>query len=210
MKEQNNTIYYKKKIIPETVFIDTNDYFTCKTMSDLLDPRCQRIKLSDLSLMKQKNNFEFDIEIPLEDINSDNFHIEKLLKNPVMQKDFQSDVRIKIIVYPNTRDSDTIFTISNKIIFSETDRFFYNILNYDENGELFYTSSLNNNGEPEFKESILPTNIYFYQSKMDNYHWRYLEPDDETLTQFFMENQINPLLNEKKDIDLTLMNFNFN
>lgn len=210
MTEQNNTIYYKKKIIPDTVFIDINDYFICKNMSDLLDPRCQKIKLSDLSTMKQKNNFEFDIEIPRENIKPDNFYIEGLLKHQITQKDFKSNVRIKIIIYPNTRESDTIFTISNKIIFSETDRFFYNIFNYDENGELFYTSSLNNNGEPEFKESILPTNIYFYQSKMDNYHWRYIEPNDETLTQFFMENQINPLLNERKDIDLTLMNFNFN
>lgn len=210
MKKQNNAIYYKKKIIPDTAFIDTNDYFTCEKMNDLLDPRCQKITLSDLSHMEQKNNFEFDIKIPLKDIRPDNFYIEKLLKHHITQKDFQSDIRIKIIIYPNTRENDTIFTISNKLIFSDTNTFFYNVFNYDENGEIFYTSSLNNSGEPEFKESILPTNIYFYQSKMDNYHWRYLEPDDDTLTQFFMENQINPLLNKRRDIDLTLMNFNFN
>ncbi len=210
MTDKQNTIFYKKKIIPENIFINTEEYFLLKKMSDLLDPRCQKIKLSELVKMEQKNNFEFDVKLERGEINPENFYIEKLLKQVIEQQDFTSDIRVKIIIYPNTREEDTTFIIANKIIFSESSKFFYNIFNYDENGEISYISSLNNSGEPEFKESILPTNIYFYQSKMDNYHWRYLEPDDETLTQFFMENQINPLLNLKKDIDLTLLNFNFN
>ena len=40
MTDKQNTIFYKKKIIPENIFIHTEEYFLLKKMSDLLQAVC--------------------------------------------------------------------------------------------------------------------------------------------------------------------------
>lgn len=210
MKEDNKTIFYKKSVIPKHVKINTEDYFIGKKAQDIINLKCNKISLKLLNEMTQKNNFEFETFLDCNLIEENSFLIENLLGIKDTFKKLGSKIKVKIIIYPNQSENDKIYTIANKLMFPENkESFFYNALNYDETGEIFYISSLNSEGDPEFKNTILPTNIYFYQSVMDDFHWRYLEPDDEQISQFLMENKINPFSLDEKEKDLILFNFNF-
>jgi hypothetical protein len=56
---------------------------------------------------------------------------------------------------------------------------------------------------------VLPTNIIFHQSSIDDYYWDYIKPSYEDIIEFILENNINPFKFNKNEFDLFLLNFQF-
>jgi hypothetical protein len=210
MKKENNIVFNKNKFTPKNVKINNNEYFIAKKIEDIINPKCNKISISMIEKMKQINNFEFEITISKKQINENDFHIEKLLGIKNIKERIGDNIKIKTIIYPNQRTDDFVFCISNKLFFPNNENvFLYSIVNYDNFGELIYLSSISPMSEHSYISTVLPTNIIFHQSSIDDYYWDYIKPSYEDIIEFILENNINPFKFNKNEFDLFLLNFQF-